>query len=62
MIQVEEQLCEVEPDDFSVDLEETEKQFVTTGGESGSEHQEDLVEGDLGLGMAPALTREASSS
>uniref|UniRef100_A0A3B4YMV2 Sodium/hydrogen exchanger 9-like n=1 Tax=Seriola lalandi dorsalis TaxID=1841481 RepID=A0A3B4YMV2_SERLL len=38
-------------------LEKTEKELV--GRDSGSEHQEDLVEGDLGLGTAPALTSEA---
>lgn len=61
-VQVEEQLCEIEPDDSTVHVEKMEKQSVTTEGESGSEHQEDLVEGDLGLGTSPALTREAWGS
>ncbi|XP_037613133.1 sodium/hydrogen exchanger 9-like isoform X1 [Sebastes umbrosus] len=55
----EEQLCEIEPDDFTFDLEETENQLGSIGGHSGSVHQEDLLEGDLGLGTAPALAREA---
>ncbi|KAG7224944.1 hypothetical protein INR49_014860 [Caranx melampygus] len=58
-LQVEEQLCETAPDDSTFHVEKMEKQSVTTRGESGSEHQEDLVEGDLGLGTTPALTREA---
>ncbi|XP_023275840.1 sodium/hydrogen exchanger 9-like [Seriola lalandi dorsalis] len=53
----EEQLCETDPDDSIFHLEKTEKELV--GRDSGSEHQEDLVEGDLGLGTAPALTSEA---
>lgn len=59
MFQDEEQLCETEPDRPTFDLEKTENQLVSISGDSGSEHQEDLVEGDLGLGTAPALTREA---
>ncbi|XP_040922166.1 sodium/hydrogen exchanger 9-like [Toxotes jaculatrix] len=55
----EEQLCATGPDSPIFDVEKTENQLVSTGGDSGSEHQEDLVEGDLGLGTAPALTREA---
>ncbi|XP_022622803.1 sodium/hydrogen exchanger 9-like [Seriola dumerili] len=55
----EEQLCETEPDDSIFHLEKTEKELVSIGRDSGSEHQEDLVEGDLGLGTAPALTSEA---
>lgn len=58
-IQVEEQLCEIEPDDSARDAEKTENQPLSTGGDSGSEHQEDLLEGDLGLGTAAALAREA---
>uniref|UniRef100_A0A3B4TP29 Solute carrier family 9 member A9 n=1 Tax=Seriola dumerili TaxID=41447 RepID=A0A3B4TP29_SERDU len=57
--QYEEQLCETEPDDSIFHLEKTEKELVSIGRDSGSEHQEDLVEGDLGLGTAPALTSEA---
>ncbi|KAK2859538.1 hypothetical protein Q5P01_004158 [Channa striata] len=55
----EEQLCETEPDESTVDLKTTENELISIGGDSGSEHQEDLVEGDLGLGTAPALAREA---
>lgn len=61
-MQCEEQLYEIEPDDVkktTIDLEKTENQLVSIGGDSGSEHQEDLLEGDLGLGTAAALTREA---
>lgn len=57
--QDEEQLCEPEPDRPAFDLERTENELVPVCGDSGSEHQEDLVEGDLGLGTVPALTREA---
>lgn len=57
--QVEERLCETEPDASTLDLEKTDIQLVSISGDSASEHQEDLVEGDLGLGTAPALTREA---
>ncbi|XP_030253489.1 sodium/hydrogen exchanger 9-like [Sparus aurata] len=57
--EVEEQLCETEPDDSARDTEKTENQLQSTGGDSGSEHQEDLLEGDLGLGTAAALAREA---
>ncbi|XP_036935109.1 sodium/hydrogen exchanger 9-like isoform X2 [Acanthopagrus latus] len=57
--EVEEQLCEIEPDDSARDAEKTENQPLSTGGDSGSEHQEDLLEGDLGLGTAAALAREA---
>ncbi|XP_068565982.1 sodium/hydrogen exchanger 9-like [Cebidichthys violaceus] len=53
----EEQLCE--PDDSTSDLEKTENQLGSLGGDSGSAHQDDLLEGDLGLGTAPALAREA---
>lgn len=58
-IQDEEQLCETEPDDSSFDLDKTENRLVSIGGDCGSEHQEDLLEGDLGLGTAPALAKEA---
>ncbi|XP_026219718.1 sodium/hydrogen exchanger 9-like isoform X2 [Anabas testudineus] len=57
--EVEERLCETEPDASTLDLEKTDIQLVSISGDSASEHQEDLVEGDLGLGTAPALTREA---
>ncbi|KAK2886547.1 hypothetical protein Q8A73_020493 [Channa argus] len=55
----EEHLCETEPDESAFDLKATENELISIGGDSGSEHQEDLVEGDLGLGTAPVLTREA---
>ncbi|XP_039982664.1 sodium/hydrogen exchanger 9-like [Xiphias gladius] len=55
----EEQLCETEPGESTFSGEKAENQLVSIGGDSGSEHQEDLVEGDLGLGTTPALTREA---
>ncbi|CAJ1082023.1 sodium/hydrogen exchanger 9-like isoform X2 [Xyrichtys novacula] len=54
----EEQLCETEPDDSTCDLEKAENQLVSVGGDSASEHHEDLLEGDLGLGTAAALSRE----
>ncbi|XP_028425544.1 sodium/hydrogen exchanger 9 isoform X1 [Perca flavescens] len=57
--EVEEQLCETEPHDSTFDLEKTENQLGSIGGDSGSAHQEDLLEGDLGLGTVPALAREA---
>ncbi|XP_037829120.1 sodium/hydrogen exchanger 9 isoform X4 [Kryptolebias marmoratus] len=44
----EEQLCEAQPDASTVSLEKTE--LTSTRSDSGSEHQEDLLEGDLGLG------------
>ncbi|KAK5849607.1 hypothetical protein PBY51_013928 [Eleginops maclovinus] len=53
----EEQVCEV--GDSTFDLEKTEERSGSPGGDSGSAHQEDLLEGDLGLGTdPPALTRE----
>nr|AXV43384.1 sodium/hydrogen exchanger 9 [Lateolabrax maculatus] len=55
----EEQLFETKPDDSTFDLEKMEDQLVSVRGDSGSEHQEDLLEGDLGLGTAAALAREA---
>ncbi|XP_070842025.1 sodium/hydrogen exchanger 9-like [Chaetodon trifascialis] len=55
----EEQLCETEPDDSTFTLQKMENQLASVGGDSGSEHQEDLLEGDLGLGTAAALPREA---
>lgn len=58
-IQDDEQPCKTEPDDSTFDLEKTDNQLVSIGGDSGSEHQEDLLEGDLGLGTAAALAREA---
>ncbi|XP_044194844.1 sodium/hydrogen exchanger 9-like [Thunnus albacares] len=55
------QLCETEPepDQIPFDLEKTANELVCVVGDSGCEHQEDLLEGDLGLGTAPALAREA---
>ncbi|XP_034717907.1 sodium/hydrogen exchanger 9-like isoform X1 [Etheostoma cragini] len=55
----EEQLCETESDDSTFDLEKTENQLGSVGGDSVSAHQDDLLEGDLGLGTVPALAREA---
>ncbi|KAI9519003.1 hypothetical protein NQZ68_032701 [Dissostichus eleginoides] len=49
----EEQVCEADPDDSTFDLEKTEERFGSEGGDSGSAHQEDLLEGDLGLGTDP---------
>uniref|UniRef100_A0A3Q3WDX4 Cation/H+ exchanger transmembrane domain-containing protein n=1 Tax=Mola mola TaxID=94237 RepID=A0A3Q3WDX4_MOLML len=47
----------------NLDLEKTEIQLVSVGGDSGSEHQEDLLEGDLGLGAeAPGITSSPSLS
>ncbi|KAM6900643.1 sodium/hydrogen exchanger 9-like [Xenentodon cancila] len=53
----EEQLCETEPDDTAVNLEKAE--LASPGSDSGSQHREDLLEGDLGLGTSPALVMEA---
>ncbi|XP_068438021.1 sodium/hydrogen exchanger 9-like [Clinocottus analis] len=65
----EEHLGETEPDGSTLELAKTESQLGSLGGDSGSAHQEDLLEGDLlegdllegdlGLGTAPALAREA---
>ncbi|XP_028288236.1 sodium/hydrogen exchanger 9-like [Parambassis ranga] len=55
----EEQLCEIENDDSTFVLEETKLQPVSEGGDSRSEHQDDLLEGDLGLGSVPVHVREA---
>ncbi|XP_029955547.1 sodium/hydrogen exchanger 9-like isoform X1 [Salarias fasciatus] len=55
----QEQLCETQPDKNNPDLEKTEEQIAATGGDSGSDHHEDLLEGDLGLGTAPASVRQA---
>ncbi|XP_034003232.1 LOW QUALITY PROTEIN: sodium/hydrogen exchanger 9-like [Trematomus bernacchii] len=53
----EEQVCEADPDDFTFDLEKTEEGFGSEGGDCGPAHQEDLLEGDLGLGTdPPAIT------
>ncbi|XP_029384423.1 sodium/hydrogen exchanger 9-like [Echeneis naucrates] len=56
--EAEEQLCQTEPDDSTFDLDKSENQLESIREDSGSEHQEDLVGGDLGLGTAPALSRE----
>uniref|UniRef100_A0A3P8TGP8 Solute carrier family 9 member A9 n=1 Tax=Amphiprion percula TaxID=161767 RepID=A0A3P8TGP8_AMPPE len=56
---VQEQPVELEPEDSNLDSIKAENHLASTGGDSGSEHQEDLVEGDLGLGTAPAHIREA---
>ncbi|KAM9332637.1 sodium/hydrogen exchanger 9-like [Pholidichthys leucotaenia] len=50
----EEQLCESEPTDAESKLEKTEQRAESSISDSGSEHQEDLLEGDLGLGTASA--------
>ncbi|XP_037550015.1 sodium/hydrogen exchanger 9-like [Nematolebias whitei] len=52
----EEQLCEGQLDDFTVDLEKTEQ--ASTRSDSGSEHQEDLLEGDLGIGTCASTRPE----
>ncbi|XP_034562691.1 sodium/hydrogen exchanger 9-like isoform X2 [Notolabrus celidotus] len=49
-----EQLCEAEADDSTCDLEKSEHQLASIGGDSASEYHEDLLEGDLGLGTAAA--------
>uniref|UniRef100_UPI0037E7373E sodium/hydrogen exchanger 9-like n=1 Tax=Semicossyphus pulcher TaxID=241346 RepID=UPI0037E7373E len=54
----EEQQCETEPDDSTCSLEKEEHQLVLIGSDSASEHQDDLLEGDLGLGTAAVLSRE----
>lgn len=56
--QDEQQLCDTEPEESTFGLEKTGSELASISGDDGSEHQEDLVEGDLGLGTAPALTRE----
>ncbi|XP_054478542.1 sodium/hydrogen exchanger 9-like [Anoplopoma fimbria] len=56
---VEVQLCETDRDDSTLDMEKMENQLGSIGGDSGSVHQEDLLEGDLGLGTAPVLAMEA---
>ncbi|XP_034416460.1 sodium/hydrogen exchanger 9-like isoform X1 [Cyclopterus lumpus] len=53
------QRCEPESEDSTLELVKTENPLGSIGGDSGSAHQEDLLEGDLGLGTAPALAREA---
>nr|XP_046227025.1 sodium/hydrogen exchanger 9-like isoform X2 [Scatophagus argus] len=59
----EERLCKTEQDESALDVEKTEKQLVCVGDETGSEHQEDLLEGDLGLGSeAPGVTSNAGTS
>uniref|UniRef100_A0A8P4K695 Sodium/hydrogen exchanger n=1 Tax=Dicentrarchus labrax TaxID=13489 RepID=A0A8P4K695_DICLA len=59
-VQEDEELCEIEPDDSTfIHLEKTEDQVESKRSDSGSEHQEDLLEGDLGLGTAAALPMEA---
>ncbi|XP_029003907.1 sodium/hydrogen exchanger 9-like isoform X2 [Betta splendens] len=55
----EEQLCDAEPEESTFGPEETGGELLSVSGDDGSERQEDLVEGDLGLGSAPALAREA---
>ncbi|XP_053198383.1 sodium/hydrogen exchanger 9-like [Scomber japonicus] len=49
----EEQLRETEPDNTPSDLEKSENQPVCIRDEPRCEHQEDLLEGDLGLGTNP---------
>ncbi|XP_005722786.1 sodium/hydrogen exchanger 9-like [Pundamilia nyererei] len=58
----EEELCEIEAGKNTLDLGETESQQGSSESDSASEHQEDLLDGDLGLGTAPAQPREASGS
>ncbi|KAM4533348.1 sodium/hydrogen exchanger 9-like [Odontesthes bonariensis] len=56
-VQDGQQLCETEPDDSIFNLEKAE--LSSTGSDSASEHCEDLLEGDLGLGTGPAVAVEA---
>uniref|UniRef100_A0A3Q4HKX4 Cation/H+ exchanger transmembrane domain-containing protein n=1 Tax=Neolamprologus brichardi TaxID=32507 RepID=A0A3Q4HKX4_NEOBR len=56
------ELCEIEAGKNTLDLGETESQQGSSESDSASEHQEDLLDGDLGLGTAPAQPREASGS
>ncbi|KAM9713306.1 sodium/hydrogen exchanger 9-like [Menidia menidia] len=56
-VQDEEQLCGTEPEDSNFSVEK--KELSSSGGNSESEHCEDLLEGDLGLGTSPAVTVEA---
>ncbi|KAL4001120.1 multiple PDZ domain protein [Sarotherodon galilaeus] len=58
----EEELCEIEAGKNTLDLGKTESQQGSSESDSASEHQEDLLDGDLGLGTAPAHPREASGS
>ncbi|XP_030612879.1 sodium/hydrogen exchanger 9-like [Archocentrus centrarchus] len=58
----EEEMCEIEPNETTFSLKKTESQHESSGGDSASEPQEDLLDGDLGLGNAPAHPREASES
>lgn len=58
----EEELCEIGAGKNTLDLGETESQQGSSESDSASEHQEDLLDGDLGLGTAPAQPREASGS
>ncbi|XP_070709446.1 sodium/hydrogen exchanger 9-like [Pempheris klunzingeri] len=50
MQECEAQLYETEPADSTLDVKIPENQLPSVRGDSGSEHQEDLLEGDLGLG------------
>lgn len=58
----EEELCEIEAGKNTLDLGKTESQQGSSESDSASEHQEDLLDGDLGLGTAPVHPREASGS
>ncbi|KAM3593751.1 uncharacterized protein V6R79_020902 [Siganus canaliculatus] len=58
----EEQLCEIEPDDSSLDFKKSDAHLESVESESGSEHQEDLLEGDLGLGTEAPVNSNLSMS
>uniref|UniRef100_A0A667YLK7 Sodium/hydrogen exchanger n=1 Tax=Myripristis murdjan TaxID=586833 RepID=A0A667YLK7_9TELE len=55
----QEQLQETEADGTSIELDKVETQQESTGGNTEPEQQEDLLEGDLGLGTSPAPASEA---
>ncbi|RVE58712.1 hypothetical protein OJAV_G00197200 [Oryzias javanicus] len=54
----EEEFCEIEPHTPPLNLDKTE--HPPTPDDSGSEHRDDLLEGDLGLGTGPVNTSEPS--
>lgn len=58
-MQDQEQLQETEADGTSIELDKVETQQESTGGNTEPEQQEDLLEGDLGLGTSPAPASEA---
>ncbi|KAF6716766.1 Sodium/hydrogen exchanger 9 [Oryzias melastigma] len=56
----EEEFCEIEPHTPPLNLDKTEHPPTPDDDHSGSEHQDDLLEGDLGLGTGPVNTTEPS--